>query len=144
MYTFKIANGDLAMRGDGNITQLSGPQRIEQELACWILEPLGTDKLYPGFGSKLGDYVGSPALNDYLIEIRAEVVRVVNNYIEYQKKQIERYRSGTIGDFVNAWNDDDIIRTVNSIDVKTVADTVSVTVTLTTVAGQGVNIAQVL
>lgn len=144
MYGFKIADGDIAMRGDGNIERVSGAERIAQELSCWVLEPLGKDVLYPRFGSKLGDYVGSPALDDYLLEIRAEVVRVVNNYIEYQNRQIERYRSGSIGDFVNSWQDDDIVSAVNSVDVSAMADTVSVTVRLTTAAGRGVEVSQIL
>ena len=55
MYTLKIVNGDFAVKGDGNIVQLTGAQRIRQELACWLLEPLGTDKYYSKFGSAIGD-----------------------------------------------------------------------------------------
>lgn len=144
MYTFKIVDGDIAVRGDGLVSDVSGAKRIEQELACWILEPINTDKMYPSFGSVMSSFIGSPAMNDYLLDIRAEVSRIVNNYISYQKKQVEEYRSGSETDFINAWHDDDLIQTVNEIDVSVVADTVRVRVRLTTAGGQGVDITQVL
>lgn len=144
MYTFKLVDGDIAVRGDGNIQKISGAERIEQELACWILEPLGSDAMYPRFGSKLSESIGSPALDEYLLDIRAEVTRVVNNYIAYQQRQVDKYRSGSEQDFIDAWNDDDLISVVNGIDISVLADTVQVTVTLTTAGGRSVRVSQVL
>lgn len=144
MYTFKIVDGDLAMRGDGNIVKLTGAQRIEQELACWLLEPLGTDKFYSKFGSTIGEMVGSPALTAYLNELRIEVERVVNNYVSYQRGQIEALRSGNAEDALNSWNDDDVIASIGSIELEAIADTVKVTVTLSTAAGAGITVSQVV
>ena len=144
MYTFKIVDGDLAVRGDGNITQLTGAQRIRQELACWLLEPLGTDRFYSKFGSTVGDMIGSPAIEDYLNELQVEVERVVNNYVSYQRGQIQALRSGNAADAINSWSDDDVIASVNSIEVEAIADTVKVTVTLSTAAGQGITVSQVV
>ena len=53
MYGLKIADGDIAVRGDGDVTQVSGAERLSQEISCWLLEPLGTDPMYPKFGSDL-------------------------------------------------------------------------------------------
>ena len=144
MYTLKIVNGDFAVKGDGNIAQLTGAQRIRQELACWLLEPLGTDKYYSKFGSAIGDMIGSPILGEYLNELQVEVERVVNNYVSYQRNQIQSLRSGNVEDAVNSWNDDDVIAAVNSIEVEAIADTVKVTVTLTTAAGQGITVSQIV
>lgn len=144
MYSLKIVDGDLAMQGDGSIAQVSGAQRIQQELSCWLLEPLGTDKMYRNFGSKLGGYIGSPSTSDMLLEVKAEATRVVNNYIEYQKQQYEAAKLQSTDAVVNAWLPEDMISRVDSIHVESVADTVSIVVKLTTAAGAGISVEQVL
>lgn len=144
MYSLKIVDGDLAMLGDGNITQVSGADRIKQDLSCWILEPLGTDVMYRNFGSILGESIGMPITPDSLLEVKTEVTRIVNNYIEYQKKQYEESRLQSNAAVVNAWSADDMIARVDYIRVDAVADTVVVVVKLTTAAGMGISIEQVL
>ena len=144
MYSLKIVDGDLAMLGDGTISKVSGADRIRQDLSCWILEPLGTDVMYPNFGSTLGNDIGAPIVADNLLEIKAEVTRVVNNYIEYQKKQYEDAKLRSTEAVVNAWTPGDMIAKVNGIHVDSVADTVTVVVKLTTAAGEGISIEQVL
>ena len=144
MYSLKIVDGDLAMLGDGTIAQISGAERIRQELSCWLLEPLGTDVMYSNFGSTLNDSIGSPITSDNLLEVKTEVTRVVNNYIEYQKKQYEAARNRSTDAVLNAWSEDDMIARVDYIRVDAVADTVAVVVKLTTAAGLGISVEQVL
>ena len=144
MQTLKITNGDIAVRGDGETMKLTGAERIRQELALWILEPINTDLMYPGFGSIIGRYVGSPATEEALAEIRAEVVRIVDNYIAYQNQQMEEYRGRDAQTMLNAWKDEDVIASVDLIDVSAVADTCKVSVQLTTVGGSAVNITEQL
>ena len=144
MYSLKIVDGDLAMWGDGTIAQISGAERIRQELSCWLLEPLGTDVMYSNFGSTLNDSIGSPITSDNLLEVKTEVTRVVNNYIEYQKKQYEAARNRSTDAVLNAWSEDDMIARVDYIRVDAVADTVAVVVKLTTAAGLGISVEQVL
>lgn len=142
MYGLKVSNGDLAVRGDGNVVKITGAERIKQELSHWLLEPLGTDTLYKRFGSTLDNLVGSPILNEYLTEVRSECSRVVQNYVEYQKRQINEDRLRGEDVFMANWKSDDIINSVNGISVKTVADTVRVTVKLTTAGGTLVTVVQ--
>ena len=144
MYGLKIVNGDLAVQGDGNITELTGHERLEQELSCWILEPLGTDRMYSNFGSTLDGYVGSPIIDEYLIDIRAEVTRVVNNYIAYQRQQIQEARNSSTASFINAWRPDDIISSLDDIQIESMADTVKVVVKLTTMTGDEISVEQVV
>ena len=142
MYCLKIADGDIAIRGDGNSVKLTGAERIRQELLCWLMEPLGSDTLYSRFGSSLWDKVGSPMLDEYIADVRAEVVRVVNNYVEYQNRQINAdLLKGEVA-FLSNWSDDDIIKSFDGVAVKAVADTLEVTVQLTTVAGSSVVVKQ--
>ena len=144
MKTLKIANGDIAVLGDGNTVKLTGPDRIKQDLALWILEPLRTDVMYPGFGSKMGSLIGSPATYDSISQIRSEVVRIVDNYIAYQKRQIEIYKGSSAQDSLDAWKAADVIGSVDVIRVTAVADTCRVEVQLTTVGGETVSLSEVL
>lgn len=141
MYDLKIVDGDLAMRGDGDLVQISGPERIAQDLSCWVLEPLGTDFIYPRFGSDLSDHIGSVMSADELLEVRSEVTRLVRNYMAYQQRQVS---NADIAGLVNVWKDDDIVQRLDSIDVSAVADTIEVSVSLTTVGGNRVSVRQSL
>ena len=142
MYGLKISNGDFAVRGDGHVVEITGRNRIEQELAHWLLEPIGTDTLYARFGSRLGELIGSPMLDEYIAEVRSECGRVVQNYVEYQKRQMNEDLLKGETYFLKNWADDDIIESVDGITVKTVADRVRVTVKLTTAAGNRIEVAQ--
>jgi len=135
MYGLKMADGDIAVRGDGNVTEISGRERIEQELSHWLLEPVGTDTIYGGFGSTLQDCVGNPMLDEYISDVRSEVLRVLGNYIEYQNRMIKRDRERDVSTYLRNWPDEDIVVSVSRIDVTAVADTLKVRIELTTAAG---------
>lgn len=145
MKCFKIVDGDLAVGGDGSIALVEGADRIRQELSLWLLEPVGTDPVYPKFGSELWGYIGAPAFEDNIAFIRAEVVRVVENFIETQQNQMladkQRYSNEQ---FLEMWKDDDVISSLNSVVVSAANDTVNVIISLTTVAGASVVVEQSL
>lgn len=140
MYGLKVSGGDLAVRGDGNVSEVRGADRIVQELSHWLLEPLGTDTLYERFGSTLDSMIGSPMLPEYISEVRSEVGRVVSNYVEYQKRMMREDRQRGEVTFMRNWPDDEIIDTVDGVSVTNVADRLLVTVKLTTVAGARVSV----
>ena len=142
MYGIKVVNGDLLVRGDGNVVEISGADRVKQELSHWLIEPLGSDTVYRRFGSTLWDSVGEPVLSQTLNEISAEVERVVNNYIAYQKRQVNEDMLRGVDAFSRNWGADDIIDSVASIDVSAVADTVYVKVELVLSSGDRVVIRQ--
>lgn len=141
MYNLKIVDGDLAVQGNGDLVQISGPERIAQELSCWVLEPLGTDFIYPKFGSDLNEHIGSIMSQDELLEVRSEVTRLVRNYVTYQQRQISE---ANLSGLVNVWHDNDIVQRIDSIEVQNVADTIEVSVSLTTVGGDRVSVRQSL
>ena len=142
MYGLKIVDGDFAMTGDGNIVQITGADRIRQELSHWLLEPLGTDTIYSKFGSSLWDSVGEPMIAEAISDVKSEVSRVVRNYVAYQKRQINEDMLASTDRFMKNWGYDDIIDTVNSIEVNAVADTLYVTVELTTASGETITVEQ--
>lgn len=142
MYGIKIADGDIAVRGDGNVTKITGVERVVQDISCWILEPINSDPMYARFGSTCWDMIGSIMTQDQLRELKLEVTRVVNNYYEYQQRQISQaVGNGTFG---SVFPNDEIIASIDGIDVSAVADTARVVVRLTMAKGNQVIVDQTL
>lgn len=142
MYDLKITDGDLAVRGDGNITKIYGTERIVQDLSCWILEPFNTDPMYSRFGSTVWDMIGTTVTSDNLGQLKAEITRVVNNYYEYQQRQISQAVGN--GTFNYAFPNDEVIGSIDSIDVSAIADSVSVVVKLTMASGNQIAVEQII
>ena len=142
MYDLKITNGDLAVRGDGNITKIYGAERIVQDLSCWILEPFNTDPMYSRFGSTVWDMIGTTVTSDNLGQLKAEITRVINNYYEYQQRQISQAVGN--GTFNYAFPNDEVIGSIDSIDVSAIADSVSVVVKLTMASGNQIAVEQII
>lgn len=131
----KITNGDLAVRGDGGTVPLTGPDRIEQNLFMWLLEPLGTDRMYPGFGSSLEDCIGLNLTSETVMELRGELIRVLGNYVAHQGKLVEEYANSGSQAMWDAWTNDDIVASVMDIIVDAEFDRLDVLVSLLTQSG---------
>jgi hypothetical protein len=138
MKCIKVVDGDIAVGGDGKPVMVEGAARIRQELALWLLEPMGTDRVYPKFGSDLWNYIGTPAFE-------SEVNRVVTNYIAAQNEQIAKDKQRlSDNEFLQVWTDDDIVSTLNSITVSATGTNVNVLVILSTAAATQVSVEQTL
>lgn len=145
MKCIKVVDGDIAVGGDGKPVMVEGAARIRQELALWLLEPMGTDGVYPKFGSDLWNYIGTPAFDDNLTAIKSEVNRVVTNYIAAQNEQIAKDKQRlSDNEFLQVWTDDDIVSTLNSITVSATGTNVNVLVILSTAAATQVSVEQTL
>ena len=145
MKCIKVADGDIVIGGDGKPVMVEGAARIQQEMALWLLEPIGTDAVYPKFGSDLWNYIGAPAFDDNLTAIRSEVNRVVTNYIAAQNEQIARDKQRlSDNEFLQVWTEDDIVSTLNSITVSATGTIVNVLVIVSTAAATQVSVAQTL
>jgi hypothetical protein len=49
-WSLQISNGDLTFNG-ADMTTVQGAEKLVQDLACCILEPMGTDSMHPSYGS---------------------------------------------------------------------------------------------
>ena len=131
MRSWQITDADLSLRGDGWLNELRGWRRVAQDLSCWLLEPVGTDPAHPGFGSHLGEMIGSTVSAESVGRVKSEVNRVVANYVAYTKRRIEQSRSQSPAKFLDMWGNGEILKSVDRIDVDAVADTVRVTIGFT-------------
>jgi|ERR1039458_2895932 hypothetical protein len=108
-YSLAIVNGDLSFNGASmNIVQ--GGEKLVQDLACCVLEPMGTDNLHPTFGSTINGGINpdgsyNPGVIGQLgamaaMQAQGEITRIVKQYQTQQQTRFQAdvavYGKGTI------------------------------------------------
>lgn len=100
-FSLQLANGDLALNGV-SLATVEGPAKLQQDLVCAILTPLGFDELHPGFGSTLVENLINPEVQGVIgtrnfkraaTLVYAELSRICQNY---QAQQIARNEDDAI------------------------------------------------
>lgn len=131
MYTFEIKNGDLSLEG-GLVSTISGHKMIIQELISWLVEPIGSSKLTPGFGSELYKYIGSAISSETISEVESEIYRILNNYLSYynQKYETSLYNSSS------SFQPSDVVKSIDEIKIRQKGTAIVIKIILTTYAGQ--------
>ena len=138
MKTLALSGGDLVV-GAGGLQLLDGPAKIRQDIALALGEDYGADPYHSGWGSVLQRYVGEPVTGDTPMLVQAEVNRILQQYIAQQQQQLA---AASLNNQQHTISTSEIIRTVNSVDVSVLYDTVSVLIDLTTMAGQTMTISR--
>lgn len=149
-YSLHLRNGDLNFAGPGGYAVVSGRQKLIQDLKNWLLEPQGSDPFHPEYGSILNgnaagmpeaeDFIGSVLTSEKLIQIEAEVRRVLG---AYQRQQLDRLNQEVISyGGKNTFSQGEILYSVEAVDVHQVADTVLVRVSITTGDGSQLSFSQ--
>lgn len=132
MQTLEIREGDLVLVG-GALATVSGPARVAQDLRMALGEPIGNDRFHPGYGSRLGEYVGLPLVEATRYEVEQEVGRVVGNYGAVQRDKIQR---DTVAGVRSRYQTADVLTEVSSVEVTGSLDTVSVRIGIRVADGQ--------
>lgn len=138
MQSLALSGGDLAI-GPGGLQLVTGAGKIRQDVALALGESYGTDPFEPLWGSVLPQYVGLPVTADTPALVQAEVNRVLQQYIANQQAQL---KAASTRNQTTALTTADIIRSVNSVDVTVLYDTIMVTISLTTMAGQSMTVSR--
>lgn len=127
MYGLKIVDGDLSLRDDGRTNLVSGAERVAQDLSCWLLEPVGTDVMYPRFGSALDRYIGSVVDGSTFGDVDREVWRVANNYLQHQQKRRELSQEElTANEYAQVWSRNDVVAALSEAGIGAYGDTISI------------------
>lgn len=138
METLALSGGDLVV-GPGGLQTLTGAAKIRQDLALALRETYGADPYHSGWGSVLPQYIGEPIDADTPMLVQAEVNRIIQQYMTVQQQQLAT--AATRGQR-HTITTSEIIQTVNSIDVSVLFDAVRVVISLTTMAGQTLQISR--
>jgi hypothetical protein len=134
--TLALVNGDLVVGPSGHAT-ITGHAKIRQDMALALGEPLKNDRFHPDWGSVLPTYIGQPIDDETDMLVRAEVARVIDQYMSVQQREIGRdSRAGAVSRFDTG----DVISQVLAISARVNYDSILVTVSLVTLSGTRVNI----
>lgn len=130
----QLSGGDLLPSGSGFAT-VSGPAYIRQRVATALAEPYGSDPYNPTWGSTLSSFLGTPQAGDTSALVSAETSRVIQQLSAAQQVQVA---ASAAAGTRSALNSDDVIASVDSVHAAVAGrpDTVQVSVALTTLAGQ--------
>jgi hypothetical protein len=99
-FSLELKNGDLALSGTSFGTVIDAA-KLQQDLTCTILTPLGFMQLHPDFGSILEEnlinpevqIIGSKQWKRAAALVRSELLRICQNY---QQQQIARNETDSI------------------------------------------------
>lgn len=99
-FSLELKNGDLGLSGTSLGTVVDAA-KLQQDLVCAILTPLGFEELYPEFGSILEEdlinpettIIGTRDFNHAAAVVRSELLRICQNY---QAQQIARNENDAI------------------------------------------------
>lgn len=138
MLALAVVNGDLAI-GPGGYAQVTGVDKVRQDLSIALREPLGIDRFHSGWGSLLDSDLGQPIDQDLAVSIRSEVIRIVQNYMAVQQS---RLAADTAGGGRTRLRPDEIVQSIEDVNVKQVTDRFFVRLNLKTGGGLKVSILQ--
>lgn len=136
MKTLALAGGDLVVGATGHQT-ISGSAKIRQELALNLGEDYGTDRFHPDMGSVLIEYIGEPIDDQMDMMVRAEVGRVMQQYISIQDREVLR---DNLAQRMSRFDASDVVVGIASITAQVSYDTIRVSATLRTQAGDSVQV----
>lgn len=134
-----LVGGDLAVQGRA-FQVVTGQAKLFQDLTAWVITPLGSDPLTPTYGSTLEDtflgteeipgLIGGVTTSALLLSLKAEMADLMDNYQSDQLAKIQneiiQYNGQTTLD------PDEIVQSVDAINVVQSADTILIGITLTT------------
>ena len=132
MKTLALVGGDLVVGATGHET-ISGSRKIRQDLALTLGEPLALDRFHPEMGSVVVDYIGQPIDDETEMLVRAEVGRIVQQYIAIQQREVLK---DNLAARASRFNASDVVTAIRDITAKVDYDSIRVSVSLVTQAGE--------
>lgn len=125
------------MVGQTGHATISGAPKIRQDLALALQEPIGNDRFHLDWGSVLPEYIGMPITDETDVLVKAEVGRVLQQYMAVQQRDI--LQDSTDGQKTR-YATSDVVQQVVEIQASVHFDTVDISVSLLTAAGKRVTV----
>lgn len=136
MKTLALRDGDLFLT-TGGYQLYSGVDRIRQDLTLALREEFGSDRFHPKWGSIILRYIGQIQSPHLEALVRAEINRVLQNYIAVQ--QAEVLRDSQV-DVKNRFTTSDVVRRVTALVTDMQLDRINVALSLETLSREVVKI----
>lgn len=145
-WSLEVRNGDLTV-GNARLGEVKGHKKLIQDLAHWLLEPMGNDNLHPGYGSiidgGLQNGVEKPSMigltdSPFLkTALQAEINRIVR---EYQGMQLNRAKSDRFTLNSSTLNRSEVLFSVLSVNMIQRQDSLLVRIDIQNGAGEEISI----
>ena len=136
MKTIAVSNGDIQLNS-GKIQFVTGSNKLFQDLARWLQEPLGTGFTSPGFGSLLTSMVGGTQNSGTVTTITNEITRILELYQGQQTIDLQQAQNVAQ---LSKWNKSEIIQNIVSVDVTVQNSSIIAAVTINTLSGNIINL----
>lgn len=90
-FDLKIEDGDIVFNTSGSPKFVFDDNKLKQDVVKILLTPVGSNRLYPWYGSPLSDKVVGKVLDKKVLdlEIQNAIMYAINNLIELQKLQMK-------------------------------------------------------
>ena len=137
MKTLALSDGDIALNGNA-YAMVEGIDRVKQQIGLCLRELYGTDRFHPRWGSVLPAWIGRAIVDSSLpIEMKAEMSRVVRNFVNSQNAAIERR---ALRGFKPVILPNEIITNITSITTEQRQDVIIAKMVLQTAGGRELTI----
>lgn len=144
-WSLRVSNGDLVL-GSGGLDTVSRQNKLVQDFRHYLLERLGSDPLYPTYGSTIdggtaldGSFVESPiASTDWRfaqLQIESEIRRVA---AAYQRTQLDRAKADRMRYNKSTLMASEILAAITKVEFAQQADALYVTIYIQTAADTAV------
>lgn len=148
-WSLHLRNGDLNPAGPGGLAQVTGSQKLVQDLRCALLESLGNDPLHLDWGSTLDggigpdgstipSAIGSVIDTNTILYIESEIRRVVTGYQQSQLSRLLDDQAKFGGK--NTFAAGELLYSIDSVNVQQIGDVVVASVALTTSDGDQITL----
>ena len=111
MKTITVSNEDIQING-GKLQFSYGSNKLAQDIALWLKEPLGIGFTTPGFGSLLPGMIGTSQAVNSTSTVENEILRVLQLY---QGQQILSLQKSQNSAQLSNWNRNEIIEKIVSV-----------------------------
>lgn len=135
--SWKIKNGDIATDLHGLVEEVTGPNKIVQDLRMWLLNDYGFNKYHREMGTNLDSFVGQTVSASTLQGIKNAIRDALNAYVDQQMKDL-RLRIEERGESLLAVGDAEpssMVKEWSKLDVKQIGGDVSVSIGFRTYTG---------
>lgn len=88
-FDLKLVGGDLAISSDGSLATVFNDDKLRQDLIKVVLTPIGSNSLFPWYGSPLSERAIGKVLDKMItnMEITNSIIYSINNLMALQKDQ---------------------------------------------------------
>lgn len=147
-WSLQIHNGDFALNGSSLATVIGAPKLV-QDLRCALAERMGDDDMHPTYGSlidggvtpagqEVPSVIGTLNVQQAAATIQSEIQRIAS---AYQAQQLNRAKADQTTYNRVSLTPAEVLLSISNIQMTQQTDTILVTITLATAAGEDITVA---